>query len=97
MCIALPMKIVEVVDRAERTIRIVPDASTAADWAGEEVVSAALVVEDAEQLDGLVGGWGIVHAGYLLARLDEEDARSRLALFAAMDGAGDPVGLLRPF
>jgi len=94
MCLALPMRIVEVVDVAARTLRIAPDDTVAADRAGEEVVSAALLVTDEAELDGLVGGWGIAHCGFLLARLEEDDARSRLALFVAMDDAGDPRGRL---
>ena len=94
MCLALPMRIVEVVDVAARTVRIAPDATVAADRAGEEVVSAALLVAAEADLDALVGGWGIAHSGFLLARLEEDDARSRLALFVAMDDVGDPRGRL---
>lgn len=92
MCLALPMRIVEVVDAAARTVRIAPDAAVAADRAGEEIVSAALLAGDENDLRALVGGWGLAHSGFLLARLEADDARSRLDLFEAMDGAGDPRG-----
>ncbi|NLH81804.1 MAG: HypC/HybG/HupF family hydrogenase formation chaperone [Phyllobacteriaceae bacterium] len=85
MCLALPMRIVEIVDAEAKTVRIVPDATVAADRAGEEIVSAALIVADADDLPALVGTWVVAHSGFLLARLDDDDARSRLALFAAMD------------
>jgi len=94
MCVALPMKIVEVVDAQAKTVRIVPDATTASDRAGAEVVSAVLVTDEGEALEDLVGGWGIAHAGFLVSRLDEAEARSRLAIFAAMDGADDPLAAL---
>lgn len=87
MCLALPMRIVAVVDRTARTVRIAPDAAVADDRAAEEIVSAALLVEDEAGLDALVGGWGVAHCGFLLQRLSEDDARSRLDCFVAMDAA----------
>lgn len=89
MCIALPLRIVEVLDEAARLVAVAPEGDVAADRASREVVSAALLVDDAAGLADLVGGWGLVHAGFLLARIDEEDARSRLAVFAAMDRSLD--------
>jgi len=85
MCLALPMRIAEIVDREARTVRILPDRTIAGDRAGAEVVSAALIAADPGELDALVGTWAVAHSGFLLACLDEDDARSRLALFAAMD------------
>lgn len=85
MCLALPMRIVEIVDGEAKTVRIAPAETIAADRATEEVVSAALIVDDPDALSALVGAWGLVHSGFLLARIDDDDARSRLALFAAMD------------
>ena len=91
MCLSLPMRIVAVVDRTARTVRIAPDAAVADDRAAEEIVSAALLVEDEAGLDALVGGWGVAHCGFLLQRLSEDDARSRLDCFVAMDAAAGVV------
>jgi hydrogenase maturation factor len=93
MCVALPMKVVAVVDSTARTVRLAPDPRIAADRAPEEVVSAALVADDEATLGRLVGRWGIAHCGFLLECLDEDDAQARLGLFAAMDGA---VGAISP-
>lgn len=96
MCLALPMRIVAVADAAARTVLIAPAPTIAADRAADEIVSAALLVEGDAALEALVGGWGIAHAGFLLERLSEEDALSRLALFEAMDRTVDamvPVGI----
>ena len=87
MCIALPMRIVAIVDAAAHLVEVAPDPLTAPDRAAREIVSAALLVEDEPGLAALVGGWGVTHAGFLLARLDEADARSRLDVFAALDDA----------
>ena len=85
MCIALPMRIIEVVDEAKRTVSIVADGAISADRAGHEIVSAALVADSEAALEALLGRWGIAHAGFLIEVLDDDDARSRLALFVAMD------------
>lgn len=87
MCLALPMRIVAVEDSAARTVRIAPASTIAGDRATVEVVSAALLAEDDASLEALVGGWGVAHAGFLLQCLSDEDARSRLVLFEAMDRA----------
>lgn len=87
MCLALPMRIVAVEDAGARTVRLVPASTIAEDRATTEVVSAALLADDEASLASLVGGWGVAHAGFLLQCLDEEDARSRLELFEAMDRA----------
>lgn len=85
MCIALPMKVLEVVDWSARTVRILPDPAIARDRAGAEIVSAVLLAETDDSLRALVGAWVIVHGGFILAKLDDEDARSRVDLFVAMD------------
>lgn len=92
MCIALPMKIVAVAD---------PDADPARravlvqgpDGAREEA-SAALL--DGVALPALIGRWAVVHTGFILTLMDADDARSRLAVFAAMRGEAVDPSELRP-
>ncbi|NVO15255.1 MAG: HypC/HybG/HupF family hydrogenase formation chaperone [Rhodoplanes sp.] len=85
MCIALPRKVVAVVDPARAIVALAADDGAAGE---AETVSAALLVDDERGVDALVGAWMLVHAGFALAVIDEEDARSRLQMFAAM--RGDP-------
>jgi len=85
MCIAVPMKIAEVIDAQARTIRLVADPRIARDRGGENIVSAALLAETEAELRALVGCWGVAHSGFLLQKLDEADAQSRLDVFVAMD------------
>lgn len=85
MCIALPVRVTEVVDAARGIVAVVPGHGVAADRGGREEVSAVLIAGDAAALDGLVGCWGLVHAGFLMQVIDEGDALERLAVFATMD------------
>ena len=66
MCLAVPMKIVEIID--ERTAMAEVD----------EVQSKA----DISLLESpKVGDYVIVHAGFAIEKLDEEEALTRIALF----------------
>jgi len=72
MCLAIPALVVERLDGDDALI----------DLGGvRKQVSLALVPEAA------VGDYVIVHVGYAISRLDPEEARRTLALFAELDAA----------
>jgi hydrogenase expression/formation protein HypC len=73
MCLALPVKVVEVGTGACSDRAVV-------DLGGvRKEISLAL-------LDGVqVGDYVILHVGYALSRLDPEEAEKTLALFAELD------------
>ncbi len=72
MCLAIPALVVRRLEAEDALI----DAGGI-----EKRVSLALVPEAA------VGDYVVVHAGYAISRLDPEEARLTLALFAQMQGA----------
>ncbi len=72
MCLAIPALVVRRLEAEEALI----DAGGI-----EKRVSLALVPEAA------IGDYVVVHAGYALSRVDPEEARLTLALFAEMQGA----------
>jgi hydrogenase expression/formation protein HypC len=69
MCLAIPAKVIKLLD----------DSGALVDIGGvQKEISLGLV-------EGVgVGDYVIVHVGYALARLDEEEAGRTLALFAEM-------------
>jgi len=69
MCLAIPALVVRLLEAEEAII----DAGGV-----DKRVSLALVPEAA------AGDYVIVHAGYAISRLDAEEARCTLALFAEM-------------
>jgi hydrogenase expression/formation protein HypC len=75
MCLGIPAQLVEIVD---------PEAKTARAEIGgvRRVVSCAL-------LDGEVrpGDWVLVHVGFALDRIDEDEARETLQLLSEMGEA----------
>lgn len=73
MCLALPSRVVELLD----------DDQAKVDLGGvTKAVSLSLV-------DGVaVGDYVIVHVGYALTKVDPDEAERTLALFAEMQAAG---------
>jgi hydrogenase expression/formation protein HypC len=71
MCLGIPGRVIEVVDRAAGLAKV--------DIAGvRREISVALVDEPAAPIE--VGDWVLIHVGFALARIDEDDARETLAL-----------------
>jgi hydrogenase expression/formation protein HypC len=73
MCLGIPGQVIDIVDRAGGLAKV--DVSGV-----RREVSVALVDDPAEPLQ--VGEWVLIHVGFALARIDEEDARETLALLA---------------
>jgi hydrogenase expression/formation protein HypC len=75
MCLALPVKVVEIGSGAASDRAVV-------DLGGvRKEISLAL-------LDGVqVGDYVILHVGYALSRLDPEEAEKTLALFSELDAS----------
>jgi hydrogenase expression/formation protein HypC len=68
MCLGIPAQIVEIVDLDDRLAK--------AEISGvRRIVSIALLGDEVE-----VGDWVLVHVGFALSKIDEEEARVTLAL-----------------
>jgi hydrogenase expression/formation protein HypC len=76
MCLAVPGRLVEVVDEANRLARV--------DVAGvQRVVNVGLLDGDPAS----VGDWVLIHVGFALSKVDEEEARATLRLLQQMGDA----------
>lgn len=73
MCLAIPARIVEMPDPENAIV----------DLGGVRKEVSLALVEDAA-----VGDYVIVHVGYALQKLDPEEARKTLELFAEMGALG---------
>jgi len=73
MCLALPVKVVEI------------GTGTAGDWAVVDLGGVKKEVSLALLDDVQVGDYVILHVGYALSKLDPEEAAKTLALFSAMN------------
>ena len=77
MCLAVPMRIVE----------IRPDGTAVAELDGVRRNVDLSLVEDPRP-----GCYVIVHAGYAIEILDEEEANNRIAFFAELAGGQNKSG-----
>ncbi len=74
MCLAIPMKIVSIDDSAQAL----------ADLEGLQYQVDLSLIKDPQ-----IGDYVIVHAGFAIERLDQEEARTRIELFRQMaEGSG---------
>jgi hydrogenase expression/formation protein HypC len=75
MCLAIPGRITEVVDEGNRLARV--------DVAGVlRTVNIGLLDADGEAAQ--VGDWVLIHVGFALSKVDEEEAAATLSLLEGM-------------
>lgn len=71
MCLAVPGQIIAIVDQERRLARV--------DVVGiERNVNIGLL--DGEAGGAVIGDWVLIHVGFAIAKIDEEEARLTLAL-----------------
>ena len=76
MCLAIPGQIVDVVDEPNRLARV--------DVAGvRRTVNIGLLDEDAGG-GAVPGDWVLIHVGFALSKVDEEEAHATLELLRGM-------------
>ena len=75
MCLAIPGQVIEVVDDANRLAKV--------DVAGvQRNVSIGLLDEEGEGAEP--GDWVLIHVGFAISKVDEDEARATLTLLEGM-------------
>jgi hydrogenase expression/formation protein HypC len=75
MCLAIPGQLIEFVDEPNRLAKV--------DVAGvRRTVNVGLL--DAEEGGARPGDWVLIHVGFALSKVDEEEAHATLALLRGM-------------
>jgi hydrogenase expression/formation protein HypC len=78
MCLAIPGQVIEVVDEANRLAKV--------DVAGvRRSVNVGLL--DAEGDGARPGDWVLIHVGFAISKVDEDEARGTLKLLEEMGDA----------
>ncbi|MBL4712095.1 MAG: HypC/HybG/HupF family hydrogenase formation chaperone, partial [Gammaproteobacteria bacterium] len=73
MCLGIPGQIIEIVDK-ENLIATVDVSGV------KRPVNIACIVDDEHPAEKCLNDWVLVHVGFAMSRIDEEEAQSTLAL-----------------
>jgi len=73
MCLGIPGQIVEVTD-AENDLALVNVGGV------RRVINIAFVIDEGRPASACIGEWVLVHVGFAMSRLDEQEAARTLAL-----------------
>lgn len=84
MCLALPVKVIKVMQSGIQT----DGAGPGDDWAIVDLGGVKKEISLALLSDVEVGDYVILHVGYALSKLDPEEAEKTLALFAEINATG---------
>jgi hydrogenase expression/formation protein HypC len=77
MCLGIPGKIVEITDPDNLMARV--------DVSGiQRQVNIACIVSDDHPAQACIGDWVLVHVGFAMSRIDEEEAQKTLAILAEL-------------
>jgi len=71
MCLGIPGRIVAITD-SERKLALVEVSGV------KREINVACVVEDGEPIESCIGYWVLVHVGFAMSRIDEEEAEATL-------------------
>ena len=88
MCLGIPGQIVEIVDASNKLALV--------DVGGvRRAVNVAFIVDAEHTVADCVGDWVLVHVGFAMVRIDEQEAAATLKLLREMDEYQSEVDSLR--
>jgi hydrogenase expression/formation protein HypC len=73
MCLGIPGQIVEIVDAHKKLAKV--DVSGV-----KRQVNLTCIVNDEHPVESCVGDWVLIHVGFAMSRIDEEEAKKTLEL-----------------
>lgn len=88
MCLGIPGQIVEITDK-ERKLGMVDVSGV------KREVNLACVAEDANALESCVGDWVLVHVGFAMSRIDEQEAAETLKILEQLGEVQEELQAMR--
>jgi len=80
MCLGIPGQIVEIIDVGKKLAKV--DVSGV-----KRQVNIACIVDQDHSVESCVGDWVLVHVGFAMSRINEEEAKKTLALLIELGEA----------
>ena len=88
MCLGIPGQIVEITD-AERLLAKVDVSGV------QRQVNIACIISDDHPVDACIGDWVLVHVGFAMSRIDEEEAQKTLDILAELGEVQEELDAMR--
>ncbi|MBI2812173.1 MAG: HypC/HybG/HupF family hydrogenase formation chaperone [Candidatus Melainabacteria bacterium] len=88
MCLGIPGQIVEIVDAQRKLAKV--DVSGV-----KRQVNIACIVNEEHPVNSCVGDWVLVHVGFAMSRINEEEARKTLELLIELGEAQKEIDAMR--
>ena len=88
MCLGIPGRIVEITDVANK-LGVIEVCGV------RRQVNLACIVDAAHPIAGCVGDWALVHVGFAMSRINEEEARLTLEVLEQLGEAQAQVAAMR--
>lgn len=80
MCLGIPGKIIEITD-ADNKLALVDVAGV------KRQVNVTCIVDEEHPIASCIGDWVLLHVGFAMSRIDQEEAEKTLALLTEMGEA----------
>ena len=77
MCLAIPGQVVELVDIDKSLVKV--DVSGV-----KRVINVQCILDDEHPFASCMGDWVLIHVGFAMSRIDEEEARKTIAVLDEM-------------
>jgi len=88
MCLGIPGRIIAITDEANNLAEV--------DIAGvKREVNIACVVEPDQAIDSILGAWVLVHVGFAMSIIDEEEAARTLAILSELEEAQEEIEIMQ--
>lgn len=88
MCLGIPGRIVKI-DDAEKKLATVDVSGV------RRQVNVACIVNDEHPLESCVGDWVLIHVGFAMSRIDEEEAAQTLQILTELGEAQEEIAAMR--
>ncbi|MBL4628845.1 MAG: HypC/HybG/HupF family hydrogenase formation chaperone [Roseicyclus sp.] len=88
MCLGIPGKIVEITDET-RKLAMVEISGV------RRQVNVACILKEGEPLSSLIGEWSLIHVGFAMSRINEEEAAETLKVLIMLGEAQEEIRAMR--
>ena len=88
MCLGIPGRIIEIADAANK-LGVVDVCGV------RRQVNLACIVDEAHPVESCIGAWVLVHVGFAMSRIDEQEARLTLELLTELGEAQAELATMR--